>query len=132
MRASPSNVGGPARKRCGGSCLRSRIQPRRCLCTTSYRGVTGAIPRPLRTPSTHCAGSTMPDLQQETADLKALVREAHEVMKDLRQTMREAGRIRADVALLAKTAAEDVVDPVIVSTLETYQATIAVAIESAT
>ncbi len=64
--------------------------------------------------------------------MKALIREAHEVMKDLRQTMRDAGRIRADVALLAKTAAEDVVDPVIASTLETYQATIAAAIESAT
>lgn len=69
--------------------------------------------------------------QDDIAALKAVTREAHEAIKDLRAVIREANQAKEELLLRLTATWEHGVDAVVKQGLESYQATLAKAIEDA-
>jgi putative cell wall-binding protein len=68
----------------------------------------------------------------EAEELRAATREAHEVLKDLRQVVREAKVVRNSLHASAEKALEDGINATVEASLEKYRDTIEKAIEEAT
>ena len=72
------------------------------------------------------------ELPGQLIELRELIRQAHEVVKDLRAATREAKDVRGSLPAAAKKAVEDQISAEVAAGLESYNAALTKAVEDGT